>query len=207
MPGGPPPESVDWDRDQWRDWKREQRDQWRDWRRDFGGQRDQWKDWQRAWKEQWARQWKEQWEEQWGARQRQQQGGPPWAWLFSGAPFWGNEETEREAERGHDEPRDAAPGEEPERGKRGGSSGSSEHRKFGPGGGRRPFDWEVFGPQLRDVFENVRRDAGPFFDSMRRHGPLSDTQKAEAKAIIDRAVSDLRAIFEGPHDRRPDDAD
>jgi hypothetical protein len=42
---------------------------------------------------------------------------------------------------------------------------------------------------------------------MRRHGPLSDTQKAEAKAIIDRAVSDLRAIFEGPHDRRPDDAD
>ena len=212
MPGGPPPESVDWDRDQWRDWKREQRDQWRDWKRDLSGQREQWKDWQRAWKEQWARQWKEQWEEQWGARQRQQQGGPPWAWLFSGAPFWGNEETAphdtEHDERAHDEPRDAAPGEEPEGGKRGGGSSSSESRKRGPGGGRgRGFDWEVFGPQLRDVFEGVRRDAGPFFDSMRRHGPLSDTQKAEAKSIIDRAVCDLRAIFEGPHDRRPDDTE
>ncbi|MBS2964304.1 helix-turn-helix transcriptional regulator [Actinocrinis puniceicyclus] len=193
MPGGPPPESADWDRDQWRDWKREQREQWRDWKRDLGGQREQWKDWQRAWKEQWARQWKEQWEEQW-ARQRQgQPPGPPWAWLFGGAPFWGHEEggtRERADQPPAGEPQDAVPGQP------GG----------GKSGGRRPFDWEVFGPQLRDLFEGVRRDAGPFFDSLRRHGPLSETQKAEAKAIIDRAVADLRNLFEGPHDRGPGDA-
>jgi DNA-binding PadR family transcriptional regulator len=201
MPGGPPPESVDWDRDQWRDWKRQQREQWQDWRRDLGGQRDQWKDWQRAWKEQWARQWKEQWEEQWSTWQRQGQGGPPWSWLLGAAPFWGHERGEQGPE-GADEPRDAAPGADKPSDDAGTAQGGGKD-----GGHRRGFDWEVFGPQLRDLFENVRRDAGPVFDSLRRHGPLSDTQKADAKAIIDRAVADLRALFEGPRDRGPGERD
>ena len=168
----PPPESKDWNREQWRDWKRQQQEQWRAWKDDFTGQREQWRDWQRAWKEQWARQWKEQWEEQWESRQRQQ--GNPLGWLFGGgAPFWG-----------HDEPRDA-PGGAGESGESGRGSGS-----------RRGFD--IFGPQLRDVFDRLRHEAGPLFEAARRHGPLSETEQAKVREIVDRAIAELRAIFERP---------
>jgi hypothetical protein len=188
-PLGPPPESKDWDREQWRDWKRQQQEQWRAWKDDFTGQRDQWRDWQRAWKEQWARQWKEQWEEQWESRQRQQPSSP-WGWLFGGSsPFWG-----------HEEPEDAPGG-------TGGSGGSDE-----PGSGpraRRGFDWDMFGPQLRDIFERLRHEAGPLFDTARRHGPLSETEQAEVREVIERAVTELRAIFErrgGSGGERPTDS-
>jgi DNA-binding PadR family transcriptional regulator len=180
-PTAPPPESVDWTREQWRDWKREQQEQWRTWRDELRGQREQVRDWQRTWKEQWARQWKEQWEEQ-GERQRQHN-GPPWAWLFGNAPFWGREE-----------PQDAPPGGE--------SSGSGGG---GRGGSRHGFDWETFGPQVRDLFERVRREGGPLVEAARRHGPLSEAEQAEARAIIDRAIAELRALFETPSDGEPTD--
>jgi len=184
MPGGPPPESADWTREQWRDWKRQQQEQWRAWKQDFGGQRDQWKDWQRTWKEQWARQWKEQWEDQWARQLREQwHNGPPWSWLFSGAPFWGR-----------DEPEDATPG--------GAGTGTSAGQEGGEGGrgrgSRRGFDWELFGPQIRDLVEQVRREVGPLVDSARRHGPLADAELVEARAIIERAIAELRELFEGP---------
>jgi DNA-binding PadR family transcriptional regulator len=179
IPSSPPPESEDWTREQWRDWRRQRQDQWRAWKQDFDGQRDHWKDWQRTWKDQWARQWKEQWEEQW-ARQPWQ-GGPPWSWLFGGGPFGG-----------HDRPRDTAPGDAGA--ESGGRSGSS-----------RGFDWEVFGPQLRDLFERMRREGGPLLDAAKRHGPLSEAKQAEAKAIIDRAIAELRALFDGPDDAGPTD--
>lgn len=177
----PPPESKDWNREQWRDWKRQQQEQWRAWKDDITGQRDQWRDWQRAWKEQWARQWKEQWEEQWESRQRQQPSSP-WGWLFGGgAPFWG-----------HDEPEDAPGG-------TGGSSGSTGSDEPGAGSRtRRGFDWDVFGPQLRDVFDRLRHEAGPLFDAARRHGPLSESEQAQVREVIDRAVAELRAIFDRP---------
>jgi DNA-binding PadR family transcriptional regulator len=165
----PPPESKDWNREQWRDWKRQQQEQWRAWKDDLTGQRDQWRDWQRAWKEQWARQWKEQWEE------HQHQQGNPLGWLFgAGAPFWG-----------HDEPRDAPGGV--------GESGSSS-------GTRRGFEWDMFGPQLRDIFDRLRHEAGPLIEAARRHGPLSDAEQAEVREIVDRAIAELRAIFERPGD-------
>lgn len=185
-PSPPPAESKDWNREQWRDWKRQQQEQFHAWRRDFTGQREQWRDWQRAWKEQWARQWKEQWEEQSEARQRQQWGAPPWAWLFGGgSPLWG-----------HDEPRDAPSGS----GSGGSESGSGESGAgSGSGSGtRRGFEWDVFGPQLRDVFDRLRTEAGPLFEAARRHGPLSDAEQAEVRAVVDRAIAELRAIFERP---------
>jgi len=188
-PAGPPPESADWTRDQWRDWKRGQQDQWRAWKQDFSGQREQWKDWQRAWKEQWARQWKEQWEEQ-----RQGQNGPPWAWLFGNTPFWGR-----------DEPQDAPPGGSGT-GASGGPGSSGGSGGGARGGTRRGFDWETFGPQMRDLVDRVRREGGPLVDAARRHGPLSEAEQAEARAIIDRAIAELRALFEGPDDSGPADA-
>jgi DNA-binding PadR family transcriptional regulator len=183
----PPPESKDWNREQWRDWKRQQQEQWRAWKDDITGQREQWRDWQRAWKEQWARQWKEQWEEQWESRQRQQ-GNSPWGWLFgAGAPFWG-----------HDEPHDAP----------GGTRESDDE----PGSGsrtRRGFDWDLFGPQLRDVFDRLRHEAGPLFDTARRHGPLSEAEQTEVREIVERAIGELRAVFErrggGGSGERPTD--
>lgn len=184
FPAGPPPESKDWNREQWRDWKRQQQDQWRDWKRDFGGQREQWRDWQRAWKEQWARQWKEQWEEQWGARQRQW-GAPPWAWLFGGgSPFWGQEEP-HDAPAGSDE--------------RGGEHGGERGGERGSGGGsRRGFGWEAFGPQLRDLIERLRGEAEPLMEAARCHGPLSEAELGEAWEIIERTLAELRDLFERP---------
>jgi DNA-binding PadR family transcriptional regulator len=181
----PPPESTDWTREQWRDWKRAQQDQWRNWKQDISGQREQWKDWQRAWKEQWARQWKEQVEEQW-ERQRQSHGGPPWAWLLGNTPFpfSGHEESE---------PEDAPPADAGTEAGKGSGAGSRSHGKS-----RHGFDWETFGPQARDLFEHVRRQGGPLVDAARRHGPLSEAQQAEARAIIERAVAELRALFDGP---------
>jgi DNA-binding PadR family transcriptional regulator len=183
-PSSPPPESADWNRDQWRDWKRGQQEQWRTWKHDLSGQREQWKDWQRTWKEQWARQWKEQWEEQW-ERQRQSHGGPPWAWLFGNTPFpfMGREESE---------PQDAPPADS------GTGSGGGSGSGGGHGRSRHGFDWETFGPQVRDLFEQVRRQGGPLVEAARRHGPLSEAEQAEARAIIDRAVAELRTLLEGP---------
>jgi hypothetical protein len=188
---------VDWDRDQWREWKRAQQDQWRNWKQDLSGQRDQWKDWQRAWKDQWARQWKEQWEEQW-ERQRQSHAGPPWAWLFGNAgfpfPFSGREESTESTE-----PQDAPPSdtEDAEYEAQSGKGTGKGRHGHGHGGSRHGFDWETFGPQVRDLFEHVRRQGGPLVEAARRHGPLSEAEQAEARAIIERAVAELRALFEG----------
>lgn len=172
-PSGPPPESADWNRDQWRDWKRAQQEQWREWKQEMKGQTDQWKDWQRAWKEQWARQWKEQWEQQWEEQRRawEQSGPPPWKqWAGS---FFGSQEHF-------------------------GGSGSDS-------GGRRGMDWEVFGPQLRDLFGYLSRNGAPLVDAARRHGPLSEEDLAQAYRIIDRTLRDLRDLFDAPRDARPDD--
>jgi DNA-binding PadR family transcriptional regulator len=183
----PPPESKDWDRDQWREWKRDQQEQWRAWRQDLHGQRQQWKDWQRAWKDQWARQWKEQWEEQ-AERQQHQWGGPPWAWLFGNTPFGGREQSE---------PRDAAPTDADT----GSGSGSGGGRR-GPHGGRHGSGWEsTIGPQLRELFEQVRTQGPGLIEAARRHGPLNAAEQAEARAIIERTIAELRALFEGPADQ------
>jgi DNA-binding PadR family transcriptional regulator len=169
MPGGPPPESAEWNREQWRDWKRAQQEQWREWKQGVKGSRDQWKDWQRTWKEQWAHQWKEQWEQQWDEQRRmwEQSGPPPWrqwaGWFF-----------------GPHEPEDAASG-------AGGRAG------------------DLFGPQLRDLFDYVRREGLPLVDIARRHGPLSEHDLSQARSIIDQTLRDLRNLFDGPRDAPPDD--
>ena len=184
----PPPESVHWTKEQWREWKQQQREQWRDWRRDWQrtqhDQRGQWKDAQRAWKDQWARQWKEQWEEQ----QRQwSTTPPPWAWWTgSGAG-----------------PADTA---SPDAGAQGGGAqdGSAQDGNSQDGRGRQRPDWERFGPQLRDLAGYLRREGGPLVDAARRHGPLDDGELRQAHAIIDRALADLRTLFDQP--AQPQDA-
>ncbi|HEV3169815.1 MAG TPA: PadR family transcriptional regulator [Actinocrinis sp.] len=177
-PGGPPPESADWTRDQWRDWKRAQQEQWREWKQEMKGQTDQWKDWQRAWKDQWAHQWKEQWEQQWEEQRRawEQSGPPPWKqWAGS---FFGPQE---------------------------GFGGSGGSGSGGESGSRRGMDWEVFGPQLRDLFTYLSRNGAPLVDAARRHGPLSEDDLAQAYRIIDQTLRDLRDLFDSPRDARPDD--
>lgn len=95
-PGFPfvqPPESVDWSRDQLREWKQQMKQQaqeWKqhqqEWRQQQREQQREWRqrqhDWQRDWKEQWAHQWKEQWQQQ----QREWEGGGAQQWRnwFSG---------------------------------------------------------------------------------------------------------------------------
>lgn len=200
----PPPESADWTREQWREWKRAQQEQWREWKQEMKGQSDQWKDWQRAWKEQWAHQWKEQWEQQWEEQRRMwEQTGPPawknWASWFFGPqePFGGSGTAAGERSRGAGEPEDAAPGS---------GAGPESGAKAGSGGGaRRGRDWEVFGPQLRDLFSYTRQHGAPLVDAARRHGPLSEEDLAQAYAIIDRTLRDLRDLFEPPQDERPGD--
>jgi DNA-binding PadR family transcriptional regulator len=177
-PAGPPPESAGWDREQWRDWKREQQDQWHEWKSEFRGQRDQWKDWQRSWKDQWARQWKEQWEEQ------QQSGGSnnPAAWLswlstsLSGFDWSSGASGEPSAKRSDDpsdEPSDVEPQDASPRGS----------------GGR--ADWERIAPQVRDVFGTLRHEVGPLVDTLRAHGPLTEGQLDEVKEILHRAIADI----------------
>ena len=219
-PAGPPPESADWNREQWRDWKRAQHDQWREWRQEMKGQTDQWKDWQRAWKDQWAHQWKEQWEQQWEEQRRawEQSGPPPWknwaSWFFGPQdPFSGSGTATGERSRDAGEPEDAAPGRAAGAGAGSESaagaesaSGSASGARSGSGGGpRRGMDWEVFGPQLRDLFDHVRRHAAPLMTAARQHGPLSEEDLAQAYSIIDRTLSELRDLFDAPHDARPGD--
>jgi DNA-binding PadR family transcriptional regulator len=186
---GPPPESVGWNREQWRDWKHEQQDQWRDWRNEFRGQRDQWKDWQRSWKEQWARQWKEQWEEQ-----QQSRGfgfGNPGSnnpaalisWLtsaFSGFDWASAASEPSDAAPQDAPPEDTPPQDAPPRGSGGRSGG---------GGGR--ADWERIAPQLRDLFGTLRNEVGPLAEALRAHGPLTEAQLAEVKDILHHAIADI----------------
>jgi DNA-binding PadR family transcriptional regulator len=195
-PPGPPPESADWSREQWRDWKRAQQEQWREWKHEMKGQSDPWKDWQRAWKDQWAHQWKEQWEQQWEEQRRhwEQAGPPPWkswaTWFFGSQEGFGAAGTASGERSRADEPEDAAPG-----------AGSDPGPKAGSGGGsRRGMDWDVFGPQLRDLFNHARLHGAPLVDAARRHGPLSDEDLAQAYTIIDRTLRELRDLFDPPQD-------
>ena len=166
-PGPPPGESVHWDRAQWRDWRHGQQEQWRAWKEEYRGQHDQWKDWQRVWKDQWVRQWKEQWEDQ--QRRHGQSGPPPW-------PSWPG------ANQGSEDP--------------------GEPRDAAPGGARRPdppqwaAEWERFGPQVRDLFGGLRREAGPLADALRRRGTLSESELSQVRAVLGRALGELRELFE-----------
>jgi DNA-binding PadR family transcriptional regulator len=176
FPADPPPESAAWNREQWRDWKRGQQERWRIWKEDQKD-RDPWKDWQRAWKEQWARQWKEQWEEQ---LRRGWTGGPPppWtSWAF-GNPPGGSDDVR---------PQDAArPGPE-----------------WHPDWSRWSAEWERFGPQLHELFGTLRHDAGPLAEAARRHGPLSQEELTEVRAILRRTLGELRDVFDGRGGQRP----
>jgi DNA-binding PadR family transcriptional regulator len=187
----PPPESVHWTKEQWREWKQQQREQWRDWQRDWQRsqreQRGQWKDAQRAWKDQWARQWKEQWEEQ---QRLWSTAPPPWAWWTgSGA---GPGDTDSPADQAGEQA-DGQTGSQT-----GGQTGEPEDERPQDGRGRQRTDWERFGPQLRDLIGYLRREGGPMLDAARRHGPLDQEEMQRAHAIIDHALAELRTLFEPP---------
>jgi hypothetical protein len=57
--------------------------------------------------------------------------------------------------------------------------------------------------QIGDLLGYLRREGGPVADAFRRHGSLSAQEQAQVRAILDRAMQELRDLLDGPRDARP----
>jgi hypothetical protein len=61
--------------------------------------------------------------------------------------------------------------------------------------------------QIGDLLGYLRREGGPVADAFRRHGTLSAREQAQVRAILDRAMQELRDLLDGPRDARPSEDD
>jgi hypothetical protein len=146
--------------------------------------RDQWREWkqqqrehQQEWKQQ-QQEWKQRQREhqqEWKQRQRDWQRDWKEQWASQWKEQWQQQQQEWEA---------AGP---PLRGLFGNWSGGGN-------------DWS----QLAELFGYLRREGGPVADALRRHGPLTEQESAQARAIVDRALAELRDLLDGPRDAPPE---
>jgi DNA-binding PadR family transcriptional regulator len=144
--------------------------------------RDQWRDWKQQMKEQ-AQEWKQhqqEWKQQqkehqreWRQRQRDWQRDWKEQWADQWKEQW--QQQQREWEGGMGQWRNWL----------GGLTGEAD---FG---------------QIGDLFGYLRREGGPVADAFRRHGSLSEQEQTQVRAILDRALQELRELLEGPRDARP----
>ena len=151
------------------------RDQWRDWKQQVKEQAQEWKAHQQEWKQQ-QREWREQNKDQqreWRQRQRDWQRDWKEQWADQWKEQW--KQQQREWEGG----------------------GQNWRSWFGGLAGGTDFS------QLGDLFGYLRREGGPVAEAFRRHGALSEQEQAEVRAIIDRALSELRVLLDEPNDARP----
>ncbi len=141
---------------------------------DWGG--DQWKDWKRQQRDQ-AREWRQQQREQhqeWKQRQRDWQRD----WKEQWARQWKEQWQQQQQEWEH--------------------NSASWRGMFGNWSGGQ--DWS----QLGELFGHLRRHGGPVAEALRRHGPLSEAETAQAREILDRALAELRELLDGPRDAPPE---
>jgi len=139
--------------------------------------RDQWRDWKQQMKEQ-AQEWKQhqrEWREQQKDQQREwRQRQRDWQrdWKEQWARQWKEQWQQQQGEWD--------PG--AWRGWLGGLTGETDFSQVG------------------ELFGYLRREGGPVADAFRRHGSLSEQEQAEVRAIVDRALRELRALLDGPRD-------
>jgi DNA-binding PadR family transcriptional regulator len=156
------------------DWDR---DQWRDWKQQVKDQAQEWKQHQQEWKQQ-QREWREQQKDQqreWRQRQRDWQRD----WKDQWASQWKEQWQQQQHEWGEG-------GAQNWRGWVGGLAGDTDLNPIG------------------ELFGYLRREGGPLGDALRRHGPLSDQEKAEIRTIVDRAIQEVKDLLEGPSDAVPE---
>ena len=146
--------------------------------------RDQWRDWKQQMKEQ-AQEWKQhqrEWREQSKDQQREwRQRQRDWQrdWKEQWARQWKEQWQQQQGEW--------EPG--AWRGWLGGLAGETDFSQVG------------------ELFGYLRREGGPVADAFRRHGSLSEQEQAEVRAIIDRALRELRDLLDGPRDAIPEEDD
>ena len=146
--------------------------------------RDQWRDWKQQMKEQ-AQEWKQhqrEWREQQKDQQREwRQRQRDWQrdWKEQWARQWKEQWQQQQGEW--------EPG--AWRGWLGGLAGETDFSQVG------------------ELFGYLRREGGPVADAFRRHGSLSEQEQAEVRAIIDRALRELRDLLDGPRDAIPEEDD
>jgi len=146
--------------------------------------RDQWRDWKQQVKEQ-AQEWKQhqrEWREQQKDQQREwRQRQRDWQrdWKEQWARQWKEQWQQQQGEW--------EPG--AWRGWLGGLAGETDFSQVG------------------DLFGYLRREGGPVADAFRRHGSLSEQEQSEVRAIIDRALRELRDLLDGPRDAIPEEDD
>ena len=146
--------------------------------------RDQWRDWKQQMKDQ-AQEWKQhqrEWREQqkdhqreWRQRQRDWQRDWKEQWAHQWKEQWQQQQHEWEG------------GMQNWRGWFGGWAGEADFSQIG------------------DLFGYLRREGGPVADAFRRHGTLTEQEQAQVRAILDRAMQELKDLLDGPRDARPDE--
>ena len=147
--------------------------------------RDQWREWRQQVKEQ-AQEWKQhhrEWREQqkdqqreWRQRQRDWQRDWKEQWARQWKEQWQQQQREWEGGAGQGW-----------RGYLGGWAGDAD---FG---------------QIGDLIGHLRREGGPVAEAFRRHGTLSEEEQAQVRAIIDRALREMKDLLDGPRDAPPEE--
>ena len=144
--------------------------------------RDQWRDWKqqvKEWREQQKdqhKEWREQHKDQqreWRQRQRDWQRDWKEQWAHQWKEQWQQAQGEWEG------------GSQNWRGWLGGLAGDADFSQVG------------------ELLSYLRREGGPVADAFRRHGPLTEQEQAEVRAIIDRTLRELKDLLDGPRDARP----
>jgi DNA-binding PadR family transcriptional regulator len=142
---------------------------------EWGGE--QWKEWKRQQRDA-QREWRQQQREkhqEWKQRQRDWQRDWKEQWARQWKEQWQQQQQEWE------------------------QAGSSWRGLFGNWSGGAQ-EWS----QLGDLLGYLRRQGGPVADALRRHGPLNEQETARARAIVDRALAELRDLLDGPRDTPPE---
>jgi DNA-binding PadR family transcriptional regulator len=157
------------------DWSR---DQWREWKQQMKEQAQEWKHHQDEWKQQ-HKEWREQQKDQrreWRQQQRDWQRDWKEQWARQWKEQW--QQQQREWEGG----------------------GMHNWRSwFGGLAGETDFS------QIGELLSYLRREGAPVADAFRRHGTLTEQEQAEIKAILDRALQQLKDLLDGPRDARPEE--
>ena len=141
---------------------------------DWGGE--QWKDWKRQQRDQ-QREWRQQQREhhqEWKQRQRDWQRDWKEQWAHQWKEQWQQQQQEWE------------------------QSSASFRGLLGNWSGNQ--EWS----QLGEFFGYLRRQGAPVAEALRRHGPVTEAEAARAREILDRALAELRELFDGPQDAPPE---